>query len=125
LFALDLVIVTLLFFAGQRLLGTPLLAWASVPAMLALAKFAAALWEVVAETKEDSARNTDFLLAAVYGGIAILVAVTGDRCWPRPPPAAGTCWDGWSGILAAALVLDALSFLYYKSLARVFSGPRA
>lgn len=118
LFMLDLVIVIMLFGAGQRILGNSVFMWLSVPAMLAIAKFSAALWEIAAETKIDSARNTDVLFAVIYSGIAIVMMVSGTQCWPTPRDQPGACTSAATWVLAAALVADALSFLYYKRLAR-------
>ena len=118
LFALDLVIVVMLFGAGQRILGNDIFAFFSVPAMLAISKFAAALWEVCADTSEDSARNTDFLLCAVYSGIAVTLAISASQCWNSQAEGYKNCSGNLLIALGIALLADAASFFYYKKVAR-------
>jgi len=121
LFLLDLVIVAMLFGAGQRILGNTVFVFLSVPTMLAIAKFAAALWEMAAETREDSARNTDLLLGFLYVGIAVVMGISGAQCWTGPPVAGTACPTYWSLGLGLTLFADAMSFLYYKKLARTWT----
>jgi hypothetical protein len=115
MFSLDVVIVLSLFCAGQKLLGTPFLAWASVPVLLGLGKVAAVLWECAAKTREDSARNTDVVAAIAYFLFALLGP--GNECWPSRNASEAELCAGWSHWLAAVLLLDAFSYVIYRKLA--------